>query len=270
MNQEINGELENTRCSEIIKILSLGKRTGRLMLNNGAETGNIFFQDGDPIHAQCGPIEGNKAIYEMAVWTSGEYRFYVDDTPDVITVNSSSEEILNEATIRIRQMDRVSSLISSSSMVYTLDADINDKEITLKSIQWKVIAHINGKRSITDIAQIVGLTVSDTLKVFYTLIKLGLLREADNSDAVRQKTKVELPGTPFVNALNSDFTKAIGPIASFIIAETAEDMGFDLLSDDVDHRAAFIETLSSKIIDEDMALYFLNTMTDWLKSGAIH
>ena len=30
MTQEIRGDLENTRCPEIIKIISLGRRTGRL------------------------------------------------------------------------------------------------------------------------------------------------------------------------------------------------------------------------------------------------
>ena len=73
MNQEISGELVNTRCPEIIKILSLGRRTGRLYLNNGAETGNIFFQEGAIIHASCGSLEGEKAVYEAAVWTAGEY-----------------------------------------------------------------------------------------------------------------------------------------------------------------------------------------------------
>jgi hypothetical protein len=264
MNQNISGGLDNTRAPEIIKILSLGKRSGRLLLNNGAETGNIFFRDGQVIHAQCGPLQGTKAIYELAVWTSGEYRFFMDDTPDVVTIDITMDEILTEAANRIRQMDRITSLIPSSSAIYALDPDVKDKDINLKSIQWKVLVNINGKRSISDIAQNIGLGVSDAMKVFYTLIKLGLLRDADLSETEISHTAIDLPETSFIKALNEDLTKAIGPIAPFVIVETAQDMDLDLISDDIGQRAALIETISSKIPDEQMSLKFLDTMTDWL------
>ncbi|HQG33100.1 MAG TPA: DUF4388 domain-containing protein [Deltaproteobacteria bacterium] len=268
MSDDIKGGLDETRCPEIIKILSLGKRSGRLFLNNGADTGNIFFREGEVIHAQCGPLQGMKAIHEMAVWTSGEYRFDVDDFPDVVTVDRTVDEILNEAAERIRQMDRVTSLIPSSSAVYELDPEIREKEISLKSIQWKVLAYINGKRSISDIAQKIGLGVSDTMKVFYTLIKTGLLKEADVIEAESPSGMAKLPDTSFMKALTGDLVRAIGPIAPIVIIETADEMGLDLLSDDSNQKAALIESLSSKIPDENMSLQFLDTMTDWINAEA--
>jgi len=266
MNQEISGGLDNTRCPEILKILSLGKRSGRLFLNSATDTGNIFFRDGQIIHAQSGTLQGTKAIYEMSVWSSGEYQFFVDDTPDVITIDLSMDDILNEASNRIRQMDRITSLIPSSSVIYSLDPDIKEKDITLKSIQWKVLANIDGKRSIADVAQSVGLGVSDAMKVFYTLVKLELLRDADLSESETASISIALPETSFIAALRDDLTRAIGPIAPFIIMETARDMDLDLLADDVGQRAALIETLSSRIPDEEMSLKFLDTMTDWLNA----
>ena len=266
MDQDISGGLESTRCPEIMKILSLGKRSGRLLLNNGAVTGNIFLRDGQIIHAQCGPLQGTKAIYELAVWTSGEYRFFVDDTPDIVTIDISIDEVLDEAANRMRQMDRITSLIPSSSIVYSLDPDVKEKNIQLKSIQWKVLANINGKRSIADIAQHIGLGVSDAMKVFYTLVKIELLRDAAPVEMETAHTSIDLPETSFIQALKEDLTRAIGPISPFVIIETAQDMDLDLLSDDVGQRAALIETISSKIPDEKMSLKFLNTMTDWLNA----
>jgi hypothetical protein len=268
MSDDIKGGLDDTKCSEIIKILSLGKRSGRLFLNNGADTGNIFFREGEIIHAQCGPMQGIKAIYELAVWTSGEYQFCVDDFPDVVTVDRTVDEILSEAADRIRQMDRVTSLIPSSSAVYELDPEIKEKEISIKLIQWKVLAHIDGKKSISEIAQKIGLGVSDTMKVFYTLLKVGLLKESDIGETESHSGITKLPETTFLKALSGDLLKAIGPIAPFVIIEAAGEMGLDLLSDDSNQRAALIETLSSKIPDENMSLQFLDTMTDWINAEA--
>ncbi len=268
MSDAIKGGLDETRCSEIIKILSLGKRSGRLFMNNGADTGNIFFREGEVIHAQCGPLQGVKAIYEMVVWTSGEYRFDVDDFPDIATVDRSVDEILSEAAERIRQMDRVTSLIPSSSAVYELDPEIREKEISIKSIQWKALAYIDGRRSVADIAQKIGLGVSDTMKVFYTLIKTGLLKEADADETESPSGVTKLPETPFMKALSGDLVRAVGPVAPLVIIETAHEMGLDLLSDELDQKAALIETLSSKIPNENMSLQFLDTMTDWISTEA--
>ena len=198
MNDDIRGGLDQARCPEIIKILSLGKRSGRLSLNNGSDTGNIFFREGEIIHAQCGPLKGMKAIHELAVWTSGEYQFYGDEFPDVVTVDRPVEEILSDAADRIRQMDKVSSLIPSSSAVYELEPEIREKEISIKSIQWKVLAHVDGKKSISDIAQKINLGVSDTMKVFYTLIRVGLLKEADVDETESRPGLTALPETAFM------------------------------------------------------------------------
>lgn len=269
MNQDISGGLDTTRCPEIVKILSLGKRSGKLFLSNGSQSGNIFFRDGVVIHAQCGALQGVKAIYELAVWTSGEYRFSVDEMPDAVTVELSVDEILSEATNRIRQMDRVISLIPTSTIVYTLDPEIKEKEIVLKSIQWKILSQVDGKKTIADIAQNTGLGVSDTMKVFYTLVKSGLLREAYPSETESPPGMVDLPETPFIKALKDDLTKAIGPVAPFVIRETAQEMSLDLLADDLEQKAALIETLSSKIPSETMSLQFLDTMTDWINTEDI-
>lgn len=266
MSDDIKGGLDDTRCSEIIKILSLGKRSGRLFLNNGGDTGNIFFREGEIIHAQCGPLQGIKAIYELVIWTSGEYRFDMGDSPDVVTVDRPVDDILSDAADRIRQMDRVTSLIPSSSAVYEFDPDIKEKEITLKSIQWKVLAHITGKRSISEIAQKINLGVSDTMKVFYTLIKAGLLKHVEVDEIESPRAATHIPETSFLKALSADLAKAIGPVAPFVIMETAGEMGFDLVSDDTNQKAALVESISSKIPDEKMSLQFLDTMTDWINA----
>jgi hypothetical protein len=266
MKQDISGDLENTRCPEIIKILSLGKRSGRLYLTNGSDSGNIFFTEGEVIHAQCGSLNGIKAVQEIAVWTSGEYRFFVDEPADMQTVIMGIDEVLAETTSHLRQMDKITSLIPSSSAVYALEPDIKDKEVQLKSIQWRVLTTIDGKKSIADIAQGINLGVSDCMKILYTLLRMGLLRDAAQQDNHEVRREINLPETEFINSLKKALTQAIGPVAPYIIMETAEDLKADLLSDSTDQKAFLIETLSSKIPSEKMSLKFLDAMTDWLKA----
>ena len=266
MKQDISGDLANTRCPEIIKILSLGKRTGRLYLTNGAESGNIYFSEGEVIHAQCASLTGIKAIHEIAVWTSGEYRFFVDEPADMQTIIMGVEEVLSETTSHLRQMDKITSLIPSSAAVYALEPDIREKEVVIKSIQWKVLSMVDGKKSIADIAQSVGLGVSDAMKIIYTLLRMGLLRDAAQREVHDKRRSIRLPETEFIISLKNALAQAVGPIAPFMIVETAEELQTDLLTDSTDQKAYLIETLSSKIPSEKMSLKFLDAMTDWLKA----
>lgn len=267
MNQNIQGGLETTRCPDIVKMLSLGKMTGRLFLSSGNETGSVYFRNGAIVHAVSGNIEGNKAIYEMAVWSSGSYKFFIDDSSDLITINASIEEILTETENRIRQMEKIASLIPSSSAIFQLDSEIKEKEVILKSVQWKVLSYIDGAKSISQIAQSIGITDSDAMKVFYTLFRQGLIKEIDVKTASSGQQFFNLPDTDFVKNLLENLTKAIGPIAPLIIKETCSETNSDLLSDDITIRAVLIETLHSKIPDEKAGLTFLDEMSQWLRTG---
>jgi len=272
MSEDIQGDLETTRCSEIIKILSLGKRGGRLLLTSGSETGSVYFNDGRLVHAKCGQIEGAKAIYEMAAWSSGSYKFFIDESTDLITINQPTEEILKETEIRIKQMEKIASLIPSANVVFSLDPELKEKEIILKAIQWKILSQINGEKSISKIAQSLGVTDSDVMKVFYTLFRLGLIKEAEKKEPEKKKAlpkehKSELPDTPYVSALINNLTMSIGPVAPYIILETVSETGLDLLSEDIVQREALIKSLHTKMPEGKLAHNFLDRMDGWLKPG---
>ena len=270
MAQEIRGDLGNTRCPEIIKVISLGRRTGCLALGNGAEKATLFFQEGEIINARVGALEGLKAIFEVALWNSGDYVFIVDEMPDYPNIMKPIDEILQEVNERVRQMDLLSSTITSTSTVYELEPELSEKEINIKAVQWRTLTLVNGQRSLSEIAQQLGLTDFDALKVFYTLIKLGVIREKIKAESAERPASItrSIVQNAFTAALTEHLTEAMGPIAPIVMRECAEEMRFDLNSDDPDVRAIFIESLATRIPDEGVALDFLTGMTTWLKTGA--
>lgn len=266
MNKDIGGDISNTRVLEIVKILSLGKRTGRLHVTNGAETCNIFFSEGQVVHAHCSGLTGIKAIQEASAWTSGEYRFFVDEQADMQSVFMGTDDVLLEVTNHLRQMDKVTSLIPSPAMVYALETDIRESEVQIKAAQWKVLSLVDGRKSIADIAQLVGIASSDAMKIFYTLLRSGLIREvsSDERDTGVGPT-LNLPKTAFIESLVAALTRAIGPIAPYVVQETARDITADLLSEDPAQRAFLVETIADKIPEGRMSLAFLESMAEKLK-----
>ena len=108
------------------------------------------------------------------------------------------------------------------------------------------------EKSISQIAKALGVTDSDVMKVFYTLFRLGVIKEAEKKEPKKKETlpkehKSELPDTPYVSALISNLTMALGPVAPYIILETASETGLDLSSEDITQREALIESLHTKM-----------------------
>jgi hypothetical protein len=60
------------------------------------------------------------------------------------------------------------------------------------------------------------------MKIIYTLLRMGLLRDAAQHETHIEHRSVRLPETEFILSLKDALTQAVGPIAPFMIAGTAE------------------------------------------------
>lgn len=69
----ITGQLENLSVPDIIQIIHMGVKTACLSLAIDADTGRIWFDSGNAVHAEVGPKTGPDAMYEMLRWNKGEF-----------------------------------------------------------------------------------------------------------------------------------------------------------------------------------------------------
>ncbi|HEX8698962.1 MAG TPA: DUF4388 domain-containing protein, partial [Myxococcaceae bacterium] len=63
--QEIEGSLSQLGIPDLMQILGMNKRSGKLSLERGSERGEIFVGDGRPVNARLGRVEGEKALFRM-------------------------------------------------------------------------------------------------------------------------------------------------------------------------------------------------------------
>ena len=54
--------------AEVIQTLCSGRRSGQLTFHSGGSYGYLFLQQGQVVHAMCGTVEGEEAIYLMLSW----------------------------------------------------------------------------------------------------------------------------------------------------------------------------------------------------------
>jgi pSer/pThr/pTyr-binding forkhead associated (FHA) protein len=86
--------------AEILQACCPGRRSGQLLFRSGASYGYVFLQQGQVLHAMCGTVEGEEAVYLMLSWPAGSYTLDEDILPHKRTIHGTWEQLLFEGARR--------------------------------------------------------------------------------------------------------------------------------------------------------------------------
>jgi hypothetical protein len=170
------GSLKELPLPDIIQLVSVSGKTGVFSLHrNGDDTGEIYLRGGQIVHAHVGDLQGEEAMYELAIWPEGEFVFTPGKETDVTTIQKSNTNLLMEAARRIDEWQILSKRIPSTRLVPVFTQHATTTSVSLTPQEWALICKIDERRTIEEIA--IGLDMSpfETCKLLYGLITSGLL-----------------------------------------------------------------------------------------------
>jgi hypothetical protein len=171
------GSLAELHLPDIIQLISVSGKTGVFHLTDGAHKGEIFLHEGKIVHAQIEEITGEEAVYALAIWNQGEFRFEPGVATEARTISKSNTNLLMEAARRLDEWRVLSKKIPSTDLApefATLES--REGQINLNTSEWLILSKIDGQRSIKAIAAGSGLSVFDVAKILYGLVTTGLIR----------------------------------------------------------------------------------------------
>jgi hypothetical protein len=169
------GSLKELPLPDIIQLVSVSGKTGVFTLKNGAESGYIYLQDGQIVHAQVGELMGEEAVYDLAIWPQGEFVFTPGQTSPSSSIQKSNTNLLMEAARRIDEWQVLSKRIPSTRLVPVFTQKSSNTSVSFTPQEWALICKIDERRSIEEIAVGLGTSPFETCKVLYGLITSGLV-----------------------------------------------------------------------------------------------
>lgn len=174
------GSLAELHLPDIVQLMSVSGKTGVFHMTDGALAGEIYLQDGQIVHAQLGDAQGEDAVYALAIWNQGEFRFEAGVGTDARTITKSNTNLLMEAARRLDEWRMLSKKIPSVEMVpeFVIPQG-REGQINLNTGEWLILSKIDGQRSLTQIAAASSLSVFDAAKMLYGLVATGLIRLKD-------------------------------------------------------------------------------------------
>jgi hypothetical protein len=178
----LQGSLAELSLPDVIQLVSVSGKTGAFHLDRDGERGQIFLKDGQIIDATVGNLQGEHAVYEMAIWSSGEFSFTPGETSGEITIHRSNANLMMEAARRLDEWRVLSRRIPSLDLVPYFSPREGQDQVTLSPQEWILVTHVDGERSIEEIATLLRWAAFDVSKLLFGMITSGLvaLRKPDD------------------------------------------------------------------------------------------
>ena len=171
------GSLAELHLPDIIQLVGVSGKTGVFHLVDGDQEGQIYLRNGQIIHAELADLWGEEAVYALAIWQQGEFRFDAESAPPRETIQRSNTSLLMEAARRLDEWRVLSQKIPSVDRVPEfVILENREGQINLNTMEWLLLSKIDGRRSLRAIAGAAKLSVFDAAKLLYGLVATGLIR----------------------------------------------------------------------------------------------
>jgi putative nucleotidyltransferase with HDIG domain len=95
------GSLETMNLPEIVQFLALGQKSARVALAASEGEGDVWMVAGRLIHASCGALTGEPALFEMLRWRDGRFRINHGVASPARTIEGDTMALLLEG-MRLR------------------------------------------------------------------------------------------------------------------------------------------------------------------------
>jgi hypothetical protein len=171
------GSLAELPLPDVIQLVSSSGKTGCFHLTDGDIKGQIYIQEGRIVHAQVEDLSGEEAVYQLAIWSRGEFFFETGATVAANTITKTNTNLLMEAARRLDEWRVLQKKVPSMDLVPEfVIPEGREGQINLNTSEWLILSKIDGRRSIKAIANASSHSTFEACKILYGLIATNLIR----------------------------------------------------------------------------------------------
>lgn len=126
------GQLMEMRPPNLLQSISFSGLTGRLLIDNGRECTEIYFDEGQPIHAQSGETTGDHAVLDLLAWQEGSFRFFPNERTTMRTFKKRLDALMLEGVALADQSQYLKKVgLSEDSYLIVKNPHLTEEEFDL-------------------------------------------------------------------------------------------------------------------------------------------
>lgn len=178
--REIEGGLAQLPLADLMQILAMNRRTGRLTLAHGPERGEVMLSNGRPANARAGDVEGEKALFRLLSWKEGTFAFSPGPAPARARIDRSMEDALLEGA---RQSDERVRLIAALPPLRTRVALAPGAAVPVEphAVTAEVLSLLRAPRKITELLDLAEAPDLEVMAAIVALLDKGVVTRIEGA-----------------------------------------------------------------------------------------
>ena len=187
----LQGRLENMQIATLVQSIQMSKMNGRLQLHDKGEIAQIFFIEGNPIHATTPEASGDSAVVEVMAWETGDFLFFPDEETAEKSVKRRMEGMIMEGITLLDQQKFLNKQgLKPESYLLRKEAKITPDEFKTRvtrgapldlQVQMTMYEMCDGRMRLQDILQRRPMSKIEWIPIVFNLLSCGLITIADVS-----------------------------------------------------------------------------------------
>ena len=92
----LRGSLSQMNVIDLVQSLEMGRKSCQLTLKNEQDTCDLYFTQGQVVHAKYGPMVGDEAVFKVLRWTDGNFQVNFEGKTTEQTTKLNTQGLLME------------------------------------------------------------------------------------------------------------------------------------------------------------------------------
>jgi len=182
-SREIEGNLAQIPLVDLLQILAVNRKTGRLAVEREGERAEIALDEGRVVDARMGAAAGEKALYRLLTRREGQFAFVPGPSGVEPRIERKVEELVLEG---LRQADEVARLLPALPQPEDLlELSVHPSEIPagLHPVTEEVVALLDGKRRFEEVVDACRASDLEAIRAVLALLERGYARRSGRAPA---------------------------------------------------------------------------------------
>lgn len=181
--REIEGALTQLPLGDLLQILSMNRRTGKLTIVAGAERGEIHLSAGRPVNARLGTVDGEKALFRLITWKDGTFAFAPGPAPTRTVIDRSMEDALLEGARQADERARLMAGLPPSTQALSIEPGGGDV-VDAHPVTAETMKALGQPRRVSEVLDLVNAPDLEVLAALTALLQRGVIRRHEGLAAL--------------------------------------------------------------------------------------
>jgi DNA-binding response OmpR family regulator len=180
-SREIEGNLAQIPLVDLLQILAVNRKTGRLAVERENERAEISLAEGRVVDAVMGPVVGEKALWRLLTRREGQFAFVPGAAPAAERIERKLEELILEG---LRQADEVAALLPGLPLPTDLvERAVHPAELPpgLHPVTEEVLRLLDGPRAFGEIVDRCKGSDLEAMRAVSALLERGFARRREGA-----------------------------------------------------------------------------------------